>query len=64
MDGLLTLKKIRAINPSVGVVMATSIEDEKIAGEAAQLGSYYCVLKPFELAYLKLVVTARLLTAS
>lgn len=64
MDGLLTLKKIREIDKEVGVVMATSIQDEKIAAEAAQLGSYHYVLKPFDLAYLKLVVTTRLLIAS
>ena len=64
MDGILTLKKIREIDPEVGVVMATSVNDEEVAREAARLGSYSYVLKPFDLKYLELVVTTRLLMAS
>jgi two-component system, response regulator, stage 0 sporulation protein F len=64
MDGLLTLKKIREFDKNVGVVMATSVQDEQIATEAAQLGSYHYVLKPFDLQYLELVVMTRLLIAS
>jgi DNA-binding NtrC family response regulator len=64
MDGLLTLKKIREIDPEVGVVMATSVQDDQIAAEAAALGSYHYVLKPFDLQYLELVVMTRLLIAS
>lgn len=64
MDGLLTLKKIREFDKEVGVVMATSVQDEQIAAEAARLGSYHYVLKPFDLQYLELVVMTRLLIAS
>lgn len=64
MDGLLTLKKIREFDKNVGVVMATSVQDDQIAAEAARLGSYHYVLKPFDLQYLELVVMTRLLIAS
>ena len=64
MDGLLTLKKIREFDTEVGVVMATSVQDETIAKEAANLGSYHYVLKPFDLQYLELVVLTRLTMAS
>ncbi len=61
MDGLITLKMIKEINPSIGVVMATGIQDEAIAQQATQLGAYAYVMKPFDMQYLDLVVTTRLL---
>ncbi len=64
MDGILTLKKIREIDVTVGVIMATSVQDESIAKEAMELGSYHYVLKPFDLQYLELVVMTRLVIAS
>ncbi|MBI3316746.1 MAG: response regulator [Candidatus Omnitrophica bacterium] len=64
MDGILTLKKIHAMNPEIGVVMATAIQDEEITKEATRLGAYAYVLKPFDLQYLELVVTTRLLIAA
>jgi DNA-binding response OmpR family regulator len=64
MDGLVTLQKIREFDKQVGIVMATSVQDEQIAAEAARLGSYHYVLKPFDLQYLELVVMTRLLIAS
>jgi DNA-binding response OmpR family regulator len=64
MDGIVTLKKIREIDSEVGVVMATGLYDENLAQEAANLGSYSYVLKPFDLKYIELVVMTRLLLAS
>ncbi len=64
MDGIRTLKEIRAIDPEVGVIMVTSVQDEHIAREAAELGSYHYVLKPFDLKYLELVVLTRIIIAS
>lgn len=64
MDGVLALKKIREFDKEVGVVMATSIQDEQIAKETTALGAYHYVLKPFDLQYLELVVLTRLTIAS
>ncbi len=64
MDGLTALKKIREINPKIGVVMATGVRDEEMINKAMALGAYGCVLKPFDLKYLELVVLTRLLIAS
>ena len=64
MDGIVTLRKIREINPTVGVVMATSIQDEQTTQQAADLGAHAYVLKPFDLQYLQLVVLSRLRVAS
>lgn len=64
MDGIMTLKKIREIDPNVGIVMATGIQDEQIAREATELGAYAYVTKPFDMRYLELVVLTRLMIAS
>lgn len=64
MDGILTLKKIREIDPNVGVVMATGLQDEQIAKEAVELGAYGYVTKPFDMKYLEFVVLTRLVIAS
>ena len=63
MDGILTLKKLRKIDSKVGVVIATSVHDEKIMKQTIELGAYAYVLKPFDLQYLELVVVSRLMIA-
>lgn len=63
MNGIETLRKIREFNTEIGVVMATANEDESTAKEAAELGSYQYVLKPFDMKYLELVVLTRLFMA-
>lgn len=63
MNGIETLREIRKFDKDLGVVMATAIQDETIAQEAAELGSYQYVTKPFDLKYLELVVLTRLLMA-
>ena len=60
MDGIVTLKRIREIDPDVSVVMATSIQDERVTREATALGAYGYVLKPFDMQYLEMVVLTRL----
>ena len=64
MDGLETLKRIREIDPNVGVVMATAVNDQQTADKAAALGAYHYVLKPFDMNYLETVVLTRLLMSS
>jgi len=64
MDGILTLKKLKEIDPNLGVVIATAVQDEEIAQEATKCGAYAYVLKPFDLQYLELVVLTRLVIAA
>lgn len=64
MSGIQTLRKIREIDPKIGVVMATSIRDEQTIKEAADLGAHAYVLKPFDMQYLELVVLTRLVASS
>ncbi len=64
MDGIQALKKIRDIDPNVGVVMITGLNDEHIAKRATEMGAYAYVVKPFDMKYLELVVLTRLLMAA
>lgn len=63
MDGLTTLTKLLEINPKLGVVMATGIQDDEKVKKAIELGAYGYVLKPFDFLYLELVVMSKLTIA-
>jgi DNA-binding response OmpR family regulator len=61
MSGLEALKIIREIDPEVGVIMATVIQEEDIAKRAIELGAYDYVVKPFDIDYLEMTVLIKLL---
>jgi len=61
MDGLETLKRIREIDPVVGVVMVTVIKDEEIAGRAMELGAFDFINKPIDLTQLENTVMVKML---
>ncbi|MCG7851393.1 MAG: response regulator [Methanosarcinaceae archaeon] len=63
MDGIETLKGLLEIDPKLGVVMATAVEDEDRVKKAIELGAYSYVLKPCDLMYLELVVMSKLTIA-
>ena len=63
MDGLETLKRLLEINPKLGVVMTTAVEDEDKVKKALELGAYSYVLKPVDFMYLELVVMSKLTIA-
>jgi len=63
MDGLETLKRLLEINPKLGVVMTTAVQDDEKVKKAIELGAYSYVLKPFDFMYLKLVVMSKLAIA-
>jgi DNA-binding NarL/FixJ family response regulator len=63
MDGLTALTKLLEINPKLGVVMTTGIQDEEKVKKAIELGAYGYVLKPFDFLYLELVVMSKLVIA-
>jgi len=60
MNGIEVLKRIRSIDPTIGVIMVTASTDPQLAREALQLGALAYVDKPFDLAYLKRVVAMAL----
>ena len=61
MDGVMTLSKIKAMKPEIGVVMASGIQDNEVAKRAVEAGAYTYVTKPFDMEYLEKIVLTRLL---
>ena len=60
MNGFEVLKRIRAINPAIGVIMVTGNTDSQLVREALELGALAYVDKPFDLTYLRRVVATAL----
>ena len=56
MTGLETLRKIRAHDPKLLVILMTAYGTTQTAIEAMKLGAYDYLLKPFDIAKLKEVV--------
>ena len=56
MNGLETLRRIRAINPKQLVILMTAYGTTQTAIEAMKLGAYDYLLKPFDVAKLKEVI--------
>lgn len=61
MDGLLTLKKIKAARPAVTVIVMTALDDDEAMRDALALGAYDYILKPFSLEYLETILLSKLL---
>lgn len=49
MDGLLTLKRIKALDPSIKVVMVSALQNKEILMEARGMGADDYLVKPFNL---------------
>ena len=60
IGGVEALKRIKAIDPAVAVIMATAVYDESTAKEALALGAYDYVTKPFNLEYMETTVSIKL----
>src|SRR5262249_43945925 len=60
MSGLEVLKRIRAINPTLPVIMVTGNTDSQRAREALEPGAVAYIDKPFDVPYLKRVVAMAL----
>lgn len=64
IDGLSVLREIKKIDDKVGIIMITAFPDIKIAEEAMKIGAFDYIVKPFDLAYLKLCVLTKLFLVS
>ena len=64
MDGITVLRRIREVNPWVGVLMMSGNTDTDAAKETLQLGAFDYVLKPFDLDDLDRAVHKMLTAAS
>ena len=53
MDGLVTLKKIKALHPNLLVIMATAVEDQELMAQAFAFGAYEHIIKPYNLTVLE-----------
>ena len=60
MDGLVTLKKIKTLNPSSVVVIMTALEEQQLMAQCFQLGAYEYVMKPIEFGRLDAVLLNKL----
>ena len=61
MDGLMTLKKIKAAHPNIPVIMVSARGESDTVREALRVGAYDYVTKPFSIDYLESTVLTKLL---
>lgn len=61
MDGLMTLKKIREFNQSVGIIVVTGMSDENVAQEAMKMGIYDYIIKPINFDYLQFSLITKII---
>jgi DNA-binding response OmpR family regulator len=60
MNGLEILRSIRAIDPSVAVIMMTGLCDAEVARQAFEFGAHDCLAKPLDLRRLEDTIRAGL----
>lgn len=60
IDGIQTLKRIKKIDNKIDIIIITAFPEIKIAEQAMKMGAYDYIVKPFDLAYLKLVVLTKI----
>ena len=61
MNGVATLKQLKASAPAVTVIMVTGLEEEHTMEEALALGASDYILKPFNLEYLETILLNKIL---
>lgn len=61
INGVEALRRIKAINKDISVIMITGYPDEEKAKEAISEGVYDYIIKPFDLFYLELILLTKLI---
>ena len=61
MGGIDVLKKIRNVNPQIGIIMITAVTDEEIAKSTIKLGAYDYITKPVDLNHLETVLMVKMI---
>ncbi|MFC1492235.1 response regulator [Nitrospinota bacterium] len=61
MDGLETLERAKEVDPDLGVIMVTAIDEEHMARRAIGLGAFDYITKPFDLEHFIRSVLTRLI---
>jgi two-component system OmpR family response regulator len=63
MNGIETLRRLRALLPKAGFVMISGADDQNLAIRALELGAFDYLRKPFDLDYLERILKVRLATS-
>jgi two-component system response regulator AtoC len=53
MNGIEVLKRIREIDPEMGIIMVTAVNEEDVGRQALELGAFDYIVKPLDLKYLE-----------
>jgi DNA-binding response OmpR family regulator len=53
MNGIEVLQRIREIDPEMGVIMVTAVNEEEMGRKALELGAFDYIVKPLDLKYLE-----------
>ena len=53
MNGIEVLRRIREIDPEMGVIMVTAVNEEDVGRKALELGAFDYIVKPLDLKYLE-----------
>ncbi|RKY32054.1 MAG: hypothetical protein DRP68_04230 [Candidatus Omnitrophota bacterium] len=61
MDGVVVLRNMKQLDPSIKVIVLTSVRDDYIMKEAQQEGASEYLIKPYDLEKLDVIVTSLLL---
>ena len=61
MDGIETLRQMKAAQPDAVVIMMTGLEEEGLMTQALALGAYDYVIKPFDWTYLESTLLSRII---
>jgi len=64
LDGISVLRRIREVNPWVGILMMSGNTDTEAAKETLELGAFDYILKPFDFDYLDRAIHKMLSTAA
>jgi DNA-binding response OmpR family regulator len=62
LDGLEVLRQVKALDPTVGVIMVTGVNEEAIGRKAMELGAFDYIVKPLDLPYLERTLWYKLTT--
>lgn len=61
MDGIETLRELKAMDPEAEVVMVTALHEKELGLEAMTQGAFDYVTKPIDCRYLDLVIKAKMI---
>jgi len=53
ITGLDVLREAKALDPALGVIMVTGLQEEEVGREAMQAGAFDYITKPLDLQYLE-----------